>query len=212
MPPGAAAAGSSLPAGLKVHQAAFVISAAAQLVVLLRQMWDRPLFSPAVAAVAASSLVQVSAAALLLKCPLVYWKNRSWILSLLRIAIFILPNSKRANVGLARMLDHSAHLGLHGAVKDWSRIFLGIRLVSSAVVPLVLPQRPLLTMTTQTVLLWLISNAPGYCTCKLLTEPLSRQRMQRLAAGMDLATVPLLAVAPSGVLWSTGAAEVSEGR
>lgn len=137
----------------------------------------------------------------------------------------------------------------------------GIRLASSAVVALALPQRPVVTLATQVVLALCISNSPVYCKCKvsalvchalntlvchscvrctrlcacsvcinclstkldstrsppvftlqLLSEPLTQQRTLALASGLEYATLPLMALAPSGGLLSTGAAQALRGQ
>ncbi len=59
-----------------VHQACVLLSTVAQALLLMRQLWQGPAFSPASALVAASFLAQCSLSALLFNWPLVYWRNR----------------------------------------------------------------------------------------------------------------------------------------
>lgn len=47
---------------------------------------------------------------------------------------------------------------------------------------------------------------------QLLASPLTRQRILALATGLEYATLPFMAVAPSGVHWSMGAAQIMEGQ
>lgn len=59
-----------------VHQTGVLLSAAGQVVLLVRQLWQGPAFSPASALVAAPFLAHCGLAALTLKWPLLYWRNR----------------------------------------------------------------------------------------------------------------------------------------
>ncbi len=47
---------------------------------------------------------------------------------------------------------------------------------------------------------------------QLLAAPLTHQRMLDLASGLEYSSLPLMAIAPSGVLWSSGAADILQGQ
>lgn len=85
----------------------------------------------------------------------------------------------------------------------WPPLPTGTRALGLAMAGLILSEPPAATLLLQAVLaaLLLTGNREGYCSTQLLSSPLSRARMQRLAVALETATLPAAVVLhpmPSG--------------
>lgn len=68
-----------------------------------------------------------------------------------------------------------------------------------ALTPAIFGLRPTSTCLTQIVMAALIHNSQGYCSTRLLSAPLTQQRLALLAAGLDVLALPALLVQPPAV-------------
>lgn len=196
-PPGrlqAPAVGSGQPpslAALRLHQAIAVLGALAQAAVTLSG-WQ-----------AASCAGRLQTAAILaataalagctLAAPKFYWRWRLVLLTAARVGLYgIIPSFRRVGVGTALMLDRPPCSGWRGAAADLARVLAGTRLLGLAVGGAAIPLPPAVALATQLVLTALTANGKAYCCTPLLANTLTQQRALRLAASLEVCSLPVL--------------------
>ncbi|KAL4457539.1 hypothetical protein ABPG75_012404 [Micractinium tetrahymenae] len=128
--------------------------------------------------------------------PSLFWRHRILVLSASRIALYSVPSFRSVGVGSALVLERAAQPGWRGALADLGRVGVGTRALGLALGGVLIPSPPAITLAMQLILLRLTAT-PDYCSTAMMTDRLTQQRTAALAACLQHAMLPILAVLPT---------------